>query len=538
MYMEKRMKKSLVLAMTASLLMAGSAFAARNLVTAPNATFPFGAPGVASGPASTNNDDTCDISTAPAATLLLPYFEVDFKSAAGAARTTIFTITNTSRMPQIAHVVLWTDWSFAALDFNIFLTGYDVQSINLYDIFQRGMIAPITATTGGTSVTTSLPTGNPANAVPANNVTGNPNFNTVSGSSANVATACSGLLGQIPTSYITDLQNIFTTGAPGSNIGAGCSGRLGGTHANAIGYVTIDVASTCSQSLPGPNYFNTEVLFDNTLIGDYQDINPNTTTGNYAGGNPLVHIRAVPEGGPAGSVPGTNLPYTFYDRYTATTPQTLPRTVDRRQPLPSTFAARFIQGGTTSFSTNYKIWREGITGPSSTACGVSANSALGIAEIVRFDEHENATTLASSAPISPAPVTAISLPETSATNTTSGTFPALSSSGDVGGWMYLNLNNGGAAVYSVAPGRTGFAAAGTAGPRASQNWVIVSMFAEGRYSVDFDAAWLGNGCSPGVVTGGTIGPNGGVAVCPAPAVGLTIACTPGVAPYTGTNTTP
>jgi len=27
----------------------------------------------------------------------------------------------------------------------------------------------------------------------------------------------------------------------------------------------------------------------------------------------------------------------------------------------------------------------------------------------------------------------------------------------------------------------------------SQNWTIVSMFAEGRYSVDFDAAWLGNG---------------------------------------------
>src|SRR6202171_864285 len=203
------MKKLMVLA--ASLLMAGSAFAAGarggNLIQ-PNATFAFGSPGIASGPATTNNDDSCDISTAPAATLLLPYFEVDFKSAATSARTTLFTITNVSRLPQIAHVVLWTDWSYAALDFNIFLTGYDVQSINMYDIFQRGVIAPITASTSGTTVTTPLPTQN-GYLTPAANATGNPNFQ-VAGSGA-VATACIGQLGQLPPNYIADLQSIFTT---------------------------------------------------------------------------------------------------------------------------------------------------------------------------------------------------------------------------------------------------------------------------------------------------------------------------------------
>src|SRR6267142_1618186 len=133
------MKK--LLALAASLLVAGSAFAAGSGTRsiAPNATFAFGSPGIASGPTTTNNDDACDISVAPTTTLLLPYFEVDFVSTAATARTTLFTITNTSRVPQIAHVVLWTDWSFAALDFNIFLTGYDVQSINLYDVFNRGI---------------------------------------------------------------------------------------------------------------------------------------------------------------------------------------------------------------------------------------------------------------------------------------------------------------------------------------------------------------------------------------------------------------
>ena len=56
-----------------------------------------------------------------------------------------------SRLPQIAHVTLWTDWSFPVLDFNIFLTGYDVQAINLYDIIVRGVIAP-DAGTGATGI--------------------------------------------------------------------------------------------------------------------------------------------------------------------------------------------------------------------------------------------------------------------------------------------------------------------------------------------------------------------------------------------------
>src|SRR5512140_2510501 len=103
------------------------------------------------GPTTTNNNDTCDIGTTPAATLLLPYFEVDFNAPQTTARTTLFTITNTTDLPQIAHVVVWTDWSFPALDFNIFLTGYDVQGINMYDIFARATIAPgPTPGTGGT----------------------------------------------------------------------------------------------------------------------------------------------------------------------------------------------------------------------------------------------------------------------------------------------------------------------------------------------------------------------------------------------------
>src|SRR5258708_16863957 len=439
------MKKLMVL--VASLLMVGSAFAGPSRLVQPNATFAFGTPGIASGPTTTNNDDACDISTAPAATLLLPFFDVDFKSPATTARTTLFTITNVSSVPQIAHVVVWTDWSFAALDFNIFLTGYDVQSINLYDLFQRGIIAPVSSTLAGTSISNAAlsPVGtsppNQPDAVPLPNATGNPNFN------PNVTTTCVTLPGNIGPAYLLDLQSIFTTGVAGSVIGSGCgANRLGGVHNDAIGYITIDVDSTCSTSFPGPlaagTNSNNEILFDNVLIGDYQDVNPNSTTGNFAGGNPLVHIRAVPEGGPVGSNPGTNLPFTFYDRYntggafgsgagTALT-NGLNRLADRRQPLPSLFAARWIQGGTSGFNTNYKIWREGYTGPGSTtsATGIpSVNSAITITEMVRFDEHENSNSVAPPVIISPPlPGTVNVLPETSATSTSSSLYPALTPS--------------------------------------------------------------------------------------------------------------
>lgn len=511
------MRKLTVLAMLAAVLMAGSAFAVQRNVQ-PNATFTFGVGGAAFGPTTTNNDDTCDIGTAPAATLLLPYFEVDFRSPQTTARTTLFTITNVSNLPQIAHVVIWTDWSFPAIDFNIFLTGYDVQAINLYDIFARGVIAP----PSGTSSATTVPSNPSAGSQPALN-DANPNINSLAG--------CTNLPGPIPPGLLTDLQAIFTTGR-GTGVGIPCTGiSVGGTHPNASGYITVDVNANCNTSLPNINtYFTTNILFDNVLIGDYQDVNPNPATGNFAGGSPMVHIRAIPEGGFVGSAPGSNLPFTFYDRYTAGLAD---RRFDRRQPLPNTFAARFISGGTGAFNSNFKIWREGITiGNCTTAAsGAINNSNLAFTELVKFDEHENANIAGGGVVISPAPP-GQGLPEASNLPVSGSTFPALpTAAGDVAGWVYLNLNNGGSTNYS----RNNVAiVAATLLTRPSQNWVVVHMEAEGRFSVDFDAAWLGNGCSASVAQGAQIGPAGGVLVCPPPLVrGTTCANLP-----VGTNVTP
>ena len=407
-------------------------------------------------PSTTNNDDSCDVALQPAATLLLPYFEVDFNAPRASAVQTIFTVQNVSAHPQIANVTLWTDWGYPAFSFPLFLTGYDVQPVNLYDILALGALP-------STSSAATVPQ-NPTNgSTPLDNAA-NPNF------LPGVAAACAATPSSVDAAVLRDLRLAFTTGA------IGCPSHVGGVHSDAIGYATIDVVATCAAKNPASSdYVTSLLLFDNVLTGDYQLLWPRDTK-SYAQGGTLVHIRAIPEGGPAGAVTATDLPYTFYDRYTRALPS---RTADRRQPLPAVFVPRLIQGGTGGFNTLLKIWREGVVGDAACADYIR-NDRLRY-DIVRFDEHENATLL-------------VRLLETPTTTLTfavvgfSSFFPAPPASGDVGGWVYLNLNNG------------------QMGGRPSQNWVIGSMFAEPTYAVELPSIALGNGCSPAVASGAKIGP--------------------------------
>jgi hypothetical protein len=457
------MKKLTVWALLATLVVAGSAFAGPRDVAA-NATYPTGAP------ATTNNDDSCDIGVAPAATLLLPYFEVDLASRAG--EQTVFSITNVSDVEQVAHITLWTDYSFPVIDFNVFLTGYDVQSINLYDVIALGQIAP----TRGTGFEDS---GSPQGA-----------FSSDDANPLVAQTTCRNLPMQLDPAYRTRMQQAFTLGrVPALGTGGEACTDIGGTHTNAIGYATIDVASVCGTQLPSdPGYFTGagEALFDNVFVGDYQQVN---SAQNFAQGNPMVHIRAIPEGGTPEDAIATNFDRTFYGRYQAA----LTPTADRRQPLPSTFAARWIDGGTGNFETFFKIWREGDV-DGLAGCDDVEGNVTQVTEFVTFDEEENAVGAApEEGPVSPPITNQFTLPETSMNQIGDGlTFPEFED--EVAGWIYMNLDN-------------------DAGDDiASQNWVIVSMRAEGRYSVDFDAAWLGNGCSPQATESeindgtGTIGP--------------------------------
>ncbi|HEY0142364.1 MAG TPA: hypothetical protein VGF48_15805 [Thermoanaerobaculia bacterium] len=379
--------------------------------------------------APTPSDDSCDIALLPAATLLLPRFEVDVDAPPNVAATTLFTVTNTTNAPRIARATVWTDWSYPLLTFDIYLTGYDVQAINLRDVLVDGRL-PAT----GSAVSPR----------------GVRSFGEIGG--------CESLPASLPPAAREDVTRALRMGLTGS---CGTT-RIGGTHLKAAGYVTIDLVSTCSAKAPGTH---DELAFDNVLTGDYQYVDPNPATGNQAYGSPLVHIRAV-----SGQT-AADLPHTFYERLTG-------HRRDRRQPLPAAFAARYIQGGSAGFLTDFVIWMDGTTGSSASCRDFAKNSAMPYIENVRFDERENPTTWSPSIIVPlPPEYHHPKLAATTRVRTSDSLFPLLES-GDVAGWMYINL----ARLDQQA------------GP--SQGWVVTTMHAEGRYAVAFDATSLGNGCAP------------------------------------------
>ncbi len=95
------------------------------------------------------------IDNVPAATLLLPYFEVAVNDG---GINTLFSINNASATAILAHVTVWSDQSIPVLDFDVYLTGFDVQTINLNEVLVWGKL-PVTASVGQDPQDTISPQG-------------------------------------------------------------------------------------------------------------------------------------------------------------------------------------------------------------------------------------------------------------------------------------------------------------------------------------------------------------------------------------------
>ena len=279
----------------------------------------------------------CTVDDVPAATLLLPYFEVDLANPNGV--TTLFSVNNASATAVLAHVVVWTDLSVPVLDFNIYLTGYDVQTINMRDILAG--ILPRTASDGQDPTDTISPQGDFSQDI---------NF-----------ASCSGQLpiAPLPADFVDYLRRTLT----GQSIPAGfpsagqCAGRALGDNI-ARGYVTVDTVNNCTLRFPSVRaYFDLDVTDQNVLWGDYFYVN---TGQNFAQGETLVHIEAaglasVGTSDGFGSYPAEGFApgdYTFYGRYVGWDGS------DQREPLATNFATRYVLGGDFSGGTNLVVWRD------------------------------------------------------------------------------------------------------------------------------------------------------------------------------------
>ncbi|HEX2223525.1 MAG TPA: hypothetical protein VHN15_04895 [Thermoanaerobaculia bacterium] len=401
--------------------------------------------------------DICATDNVPAATLLLPYFEVALDDANGVQ--TLFSINNASATAVLAHVVVWSDLSVPVLDFNIYLTGYDVQTINLRDIFVNGVL-PRTASDGQDPQDTISPQGDFSQDI-------------------NLA-SCQGQLPppNLPSTFITHLQNSLT-GQSSAVLGNRCAGRNLGDRI-ARGYITVDTVNNCTLRFPGDaGYFGAggtgDVTNQNVLWGDYFYVNSGQ---NFAQGETLVHIEADATN-PETSVAGE---YTFYGRYVGWT------AIDNREPLATNFAVRYINGGIFNGGTDLLVWRDSKVNQGAFTCPAVAGTRpawfpLGEEGIVIFDEQENPD-VPTTFPISPQPpdLTISPFPaEAQRTAVNSDIFPVPFDFG----WLYLNLNTAVAAAGNNPP----------EDPTAAQAWVTAVMDAEGRFSVGFDAITLDDACS-------------------------------------------
>lgn len=380
----------------------------------------FGAVMLSSTAAMAQDASVGTIRERPAATLLLPYFEVDLTSAAG--RTTRFSVNDASAAAVLAHVTVWTDLSVPVLAFDVYLTGYDVQQIDMRDILNGNL--PQTASAGQDPTDVISPKG-------------------VKSQDINFA-SCTGELPPAPlsASEVAGIVNALT-GQSSSIFGGKCGGRK--SPGLARGYVTIDTVNACTTLTPSdPGYYSGIISFQNVLWGDFAYVSSNSDIQ----GGPLVAVVSNTTD-PATTTSGN---YTFYGRYNGWT------AADNRQPLATSFGGRYFKG-----ATQVVVWRDPKMDQGSFACGGSPPwLPLGQEGVVFFDEQEHPQVLQKvSFPFGPQPPGGPPMPFPAATQKVqmgTATLPVSFSSG----WAYYDLNVTVIPAGSVPP----------ADPAAAQAWVM------------------------------------------------------------------
>ena len=193
------------------------------------------------------------ISNRPAATLLLPYFEVDLDNGQG--MNTIFSVNNSSATAVLAHVAIWSDMGVPVLNFDVYLTGFDTQRIDLRSVLLGNL--PQTASAGQDSGNLISPQG-------------------IISQDINFA-SCTGTLPYKPLSAsMTAHVRAALTGKPSPVLGGFCASRNHNTPSIARGYITVDTVTQCSSLFPSdPGYFVGFVASrQNVLWGEYMMVDP------------------------------------------------------------------------------------------------------------------------------------------------------------------------------------------------------------------------------------------------------------------------
>ncbi len=437
-------------------------------------------------PASPGMAEMCTLDPVPAATLLLPHFEVDLDAAPGAGVNTVFTIHNALPEPAIAHVTFWTDWSQPTLNFDIFLTGYDQQTVDLYDIFVGGNI-PVTADEQGDQGQDGGRVADPTSSCDGTVDSCSPHGShpswdgSFTGNGAPFSVDCIDTFPffvnpLLSTSRRAELQARHS----GQPIGGSC---FGADHGDGIarGYVTVDNADTCSLIFPSdPSFFSDGVTPGiasnaNQLWGDWYFVDPGNVWTLPI--DPLVHVEADA----AFDASSTATGQTFYGRYTRGEGG-----IDHREPLGSAWAFSYRDAGPGQV-TDLIVWRDSTADDQDYGdgypCGTGPGSGpdwqpLDQARVVCFDQTEGAVETCFGASCFPL--------ESQRLELGSGDFDVPFAAG----WCYLDLDIPGNVISRVAEPPVP--------PNVTQSWVGATVRGGGMVAGGLSAVALASACQDAI----------------------------------------
>ncbi len=315
---------------------------------------------LALGAGSVAYANVCAVDQVPAATLLYPFVVLDYNGG-GSGTTTLFSVTNVSAEAQIVHFVLWTDYSYHVLDWNVLLSGYDVQTMNIRDILMNGVL-PSTGTVSGVDDTTS----NDGGAVPGFGPRIDVGPLVGSDSTTTLYNRCNpGMTAYpsydvMPASFLDTLKGWLQRSQVASRGHYDCEldeyfsdpsiwWEQRTTADPTWMYITADVVWTCNRLFPdSPDYWipgpannpsydenGAQAMYDNTLIGDIFYVNQDQ---NLSEALPAVSLET------SVTLDGY---MTFYNTYTLGAGGVYS---DLREPLPNGYGVRYIFAGTEDVS--------------------------------------------------------------------------------------------------------------------------------------------------------------------------------------------
>ncbi|MEX0879231.1 MAG: hypothetical protein WD451_05810 [Thermoanaerobaculia bacterium] len=348
--------------------------------------------------AGTASAITCTVDQRPGATLLVPYFQVsvsgtDIIGTGPDARDTIVTIANASSAPMIAHVNVYNRYSELILDFNIALTGFDVQAMRMSDVISG--LLPVTVNSDGDDTCQR-------------------------NSAASVFPDPDGFLRVRPVSPATTQDNTLATTqyqvpafGPGFGVISGLSEDCDGDQGPlAFGYITIDHANYCNLSNPvfAGYYINDAIGNENNLWGEII-FTSGTGIPTYAMSTVNLESDSQFSDLTFNWINGADPVRTFYARYVDISAETdcnnctdgpdgdennLNDTSpwnhgfgDTREPLGLKYAARWFDLGTT-ITSNFRVWRGSLDEGFGDFCDDGFEEP--VVSLTFYDEDENTVT--------------------------------------------------------------------------------------------------------------------------------------------------